>query len=73
MKDFDVLKTGKRIKELRVECEMSQKVLAEKIGVAQNTVTQYENGTAKPSIEVLFKLAVALGTTSDYLLGLSDW
>ncbi|MCM1546293.1 MAG: helix-turn-helix domain-containing protein [Clostridiales bacterium] len=73
MKDFDVLKTGKRIKELRVECEMSQKVLAEKIGVAQNTVTQYENGTAKPSLEVLFKLAVALGTTSDYLLGLSDW
>ena len=72
MKDYCVEKTGQRIKELRTELEMSQKVLAEKAGVKQNTIAQYEKGTAKPSLEVLFKLAVIFQTTTDYLLGLTD-
>lgn len=72
MVDFNAIKMGKRIKELRVECEMSQKVLAEKIGVAQNTIAQYENGTAKPSLEVLVKLAHTFNSTTDYILGITD-
>lgn len=72
MIDFDMVKTGQRIKELRNESEMSQKVLAEKIGVAQNTIAQYEKGTAKTSLDVLVNLAVVLKTTTDYLLGLEN-
>ena len=72
MKDFNMSKTGQRIKELRKESGLSQKDLAEKIGVAQNTVTQYEKGTAKASLDIIVKIAVELKTTTDFLLGLSD-
>ncbi len=72
MVNFDMSKMGQRIKELRLESGMSQSELAAKIGVAQNTITQYEKGTAKASLEVLVNLAVALKTTADYLLGLES-
>lgn len=70
MIDFDMAKAGQRIKELRIENGFSQKKLAEMIGVAQNTIAQYERGSAKTSIEVIVNLAVVLKTTTDYLLGL---
>ncbi|MDE7082425.1 MAG: helix-turn-helix domain-containing protein [Clostridia bacterium] len=72
MKDFNMQKVGEQIKKLRTELGLSQKELAEKIGVAQNTVAQYEKGTSKISIEVLFYLALALDTTCDDILCLED-
>ena len=72
MLDFNMEKTGLRIKELRTVFGLSQKALAEKIGVAQNTLTQYEKGTSKISLDVLVKLAQILETSTDYLLGLED-
>lgn len=70
MIEIDMKKIGERIKELRIERELSQKQLADKIGVATNTISQYESGKSKTSIEVLANLAVELDTTTDYLLGL---
>ncbi len=52
---------------------MSQRELADKIGVAQNTVSQYESGVSELSMEVLFHLAIVLETTSDYLLGITNY
>lgn len=63
-------KTLKSIKELRIELNLSQKELAEKVGVAQNTIAQYEKGTTKTSLEILVNLALVLKVTTDYLLGL---
>lgn len=68
MKDNNLEKLGQRIKDSRIECGYTQKSLAQLIGIAQNTIAQYENGTAKPSLEVLVKLSDALNTTTDYLL-----
>ncbi len=70
MIEIDIKKLGERIKELRIECGLSQKQLAAKIGVATNTVSQYESGKSKTSIDILANLALELDTTSDYLLGL---
>ena len=53
MKDFDMKVTGQRILELRQDKKLSQAKLAELIGAAQNTIAQYENGTAKTSIEII--------------------
>ncbi len=68
MKDNNLEKLGQRIKDSRIECGYTQKALAQLIGIAQNTIAQYENGTAKPSLEALVKLSDALNTTTDYLL-----
>ena len=72
MIDFDMKKTGERIRELRQSLGLSQKSLAEKVGIAQNTLAQYEKGISKTSIDVLVNLATELETSSDYLLGLED-
>ncbi len=63
---------GERIKKLRIGCGLSQKELAERVGVAQNTLAQYEKGTSRTSLEVLVNLAVELDTTTDYILGLEN-
>ena len=45
------------LKELRMECMLSQKQLAEIIHVERSTITQIELGVNKPSV----KTAMALG------------
>ena len=70
MIEIDMKKLGEKIKELRTERGLSQKQLADKIGVATNTVSQYESGKSKTSIDILANLAVELDTTTDFLLGL---
>ncbi len=70
MIEINIKELGEKIRELRTECGLSQKQLAAKIGVATNTVSQYESGKSKTSIDVLANLAVALDTTTDFLLGL---
>lgn len=72
MKEFDIILLGERIKELRKEAGLSQIELAEELGMKQNTISQYESGTYCPSVDVVFKLCIALRTTSDYLLGLDE-
>lgn len=48
---------GEKIKTLRKERNLTQKELANKIGVTASTVTKYENGQLEPNIEVLNKIA----------------
>lgn len=70
MIEINVKELGEKIKELRTECGLTQKQLADKIGVATNTLSQYESGKSKTSIDVLANLAAELDTTTDFLLGL---
>lgn len=72
MIEINMIEIGRRIKELRIESGMTQQQLAQKIGVATNTVSQYEKGLSKTSIDVIVNLAAVLGTTADYLLCLTD-
>lgn len=45
------------IYDFRSRHGMTQVELAERLGVKRNTVSQYEAGTAKPSMEVLIRLS----------------
>ena len=59
-----------RLKEKRLEANLTQIQLAEKISVTARTIQNYELGTRKPTkFEVVEKLAEALNTTAEYLLG----
>ena len=52
----------------RKEKGITQRELAEKLGVTQPTITQYETGARKPDIVMLKKIATILGCTTDQLL-----
>lgn len=63
---------SQRLKELRLKKGLTQTELGEKVGVKQNTFTNWENGKREPNFETLLKLASILNTTTSYLLGESD-
>ena len=61
---------GIRLKELRERSHMTQKDVADRLGVHKNTVSNYENNILTPSVDVLIKLALLFNTSTDYILGL---
>ena len=62
----------KRIKDLRIDKDKSQKDVAEYLNIAQRTYSGYENGTRNIPVQIVVKLAEYYNTTTDYLLNLSD-
>ena len=59
-----------RLKEKRGEANLTQAELAKIAGVSTRTIQNYELGSRKPyQIEVVQKIADALNTTTEYLLG----
>lgn len=63
---------GKRLKELRLQAGLTQKQLADQIGVTKSVVSYYELQERYPSPDVLIKLAGIFHVTSDYLLGMDN-
>lgn len=61
-----------RILELLEEKGVSQKQLATAIGVSTGNVSDWKVGRAKPSIEVLGRIADFFGVSVDYLIGRTD-
>ena len=61
---------GQRIARLRKASSMTQHELADKIGVNRSMVTDYECGRVRLYDEILARLAIALNTTTDEILGL---
>lgn len=59
---------GEKIKALRTAKKMSQKELAERIGIAKSVISFYESGDRSPSYDVLIKIARIFNVTTDYLL-----
>ncbi len=62
----------KRLKDLREDSDITQKALAERLHIRQNTYSQYENGQRQIPIEVLIELSQIYGVSVDYILGLTD-
>lgn len=65
---FDV---GERIKNRRKELGMSQDELAELANLNRVTVAKYESGKVEPGAQALSRIADALETSVDILLGRS--
>ncbi|MCM1335738.1 MAG: helix-turn-helix domain-containing protein [Bacteroides sp.] len=61
-----------KLKELRKEKGISLKELGAEMGVAESTMSLYENGKRQPDYETLLKLAEYFGVTVDYLLRGND-
>lgn len=62
---------GINIRMLRKKQEMSQVQFAEKLGVTQGTVSQWETGVSQPETDLLIRMAVEFDVSLDMLLGIS--
>lgn len=62
---------NKRIKNLRLKHNLTQKEFADKIGVSVITIQGWEAGTRYPSAKALIAIAKLFDVTSDYILGIS--
>lgn len=62
------MKVGNKIKEYRELNKMTQKDIAEILGVEPATISKYEAGTIEPSIESLKRLAETFNVTVDELI-----
>lgn len=58
-----------RLKELRMEKQLSQTQLARVLGVSQSMIARWENDECEPTGTNIVSIANYFGVTTDYLLG----
>lgn len=63
---------SRRIKELREENYLTQKALAQKIGVTQKAVDFWKKGHNEPKATYIRNLAITFNVKAGYLLGLEN-
>ncbi|SET00518.1 Helix-turn-helix [Salinibacillus kushneri] len=61
-----------RLKELRKKNKLTQKDVADYLGITESGYGYYEQGRNEPSIEILKKLSNKYGVSMDYLTGESN-
>lgn len=61
-----------KYRQLRKERNMSQATLAERLGVSQTAVSQWETNKNYPDINTIKELAEIYSVTTDYLLGVDS-
>lgn len=59
---------GNRLSTIRRKMGISQAQLGQMVGVSNKSVSKWENGAAKPGVDILSKLALALNVSMDSLL-----
>ena len=65
---MNIKQLGKKIKLARIEADLNQTQLANKIGAKQKSISRYETGASLPSIETLVKIAKVLKKPASYFL-----
>ena len=60
---------GERLRQLRRERKITQQAFARDLQVAQNTVSNWENGGRQPNLDMLRRIADYFALRVDYLLG----
>jgi transcriptional regulator with XRE-family HTH domain len=64
---------AKRLKQLRKKRKLTMQEVADYVGVAKSTYAGYESGYRQPTLESIQTIARRLNTTSDFLLGLTEF
>ena len=60
---------GDRIKQLRMENNLTQNQFAALFGLYDSTISQYENGKRVPEYDIIIKIANKFNVSIDWLLG----
>ena len=65
-------KFNENLKIARERKGISQKDMAESIGVAKSTYSLYESGNREPNVQTIKRIADILNVSADELLGITD-
>ncbi len=63
---MDAKKLSKKVKLTRIELDLTQTQLAEKINAKQKSISRYETGASLPSIKTLVKIAKVRNKPTGY-------
>lgn len=66
------MKYNERIRDLRVDADMSQDKIAKLLGVGQRTYCDYESGKTRIPVERLILLAEFYNVDMNYICGVSE-
>lgn len=66
-------KLGKRLKQLRLEANLTQEKLSIATGLSQTYISGIETGHRNPSIKTLDKIAKALGVSISDITNFNDY
>ena len=67
---MEIYDRGWRLKALRKKRGLSQKAVADRLGVDRAAISAYERNIATPRIDVLENLELLYRTSVDYILGM---
>lgn len=65
-------KFGERILKLRIEKDLTQKEIADQLGIAQQTYQGYETGNTKATLHLLEQLSNIYNVSMDFLAGKTE-
>ena len=65
---YEIMKY-ENIRSIRIDKGYTQTQIAERLGISQNTYSQYEIGILNYPVDTVVKLADFYGVSTDYLLG----
>lgn len=65
---FFAMKFPERLAALRKARGLTQQALAAQVDIAILQIHRYENGTSQPTLDVIRRLAIALGVSADMLV-----
>lgn len=66
------MRFNERLKTIREDAGLTQKAMAELLGVAKSTYVKYERGEREPRYDTLAVLSESFALSLDYILGKSD-
>ena len=66
-------KFAERLKELRMELDLSRQELAVKLNISVRLISYWENGERECNFDMLIAIASLLNCSIDYLLGKTDY
>lgn len=67
---MDKIEVPNRLKQIRIKNHLTQRQMAERLGVSKSIINYYETGSRTPSIDILIRISTTFHISTDYLLGL---
>lgn len=66
-----IYELGDKIRELRIQKNLTQAQVAQRLGITKNAVNSWEKMSSSPTLKNVAELAGIFGVSIDYLLGIS--